>query len=288
VAIRELWRRLRWWLIYLGPRRDVTVRTLNGLLTFDSKDWLIGKYLYVRREHERREADEALSLLRDEGYLDLPGETVLNVGANIGMTCIGLVRSGYFSRAVAVEPAPNAYRLLVHNVAQNGLTEKVLLYNFALSSRSARMELEICEDNSGDNRIRVTREPGFFREEGRRTVDVITKTADQMLAEYPALRETRIDLAYVDIQGHEGHFFQGARGLLERGIPVISEFWPYGILRSGFSEAEYQRVAASLFTHFYVLGERTRARRSVSEIPALFSAYQSPRQCCLLAWVRAG
>ena len=63
-----VWRRLRWWLIYHGPRRDVTVDTANGLLTFDSKDWLIGKYLYVKRSHEEKEARWAARLLSKEGY----------------------------------------------------------------------------------------------------------------------------------------------------------------------------------------------------------------------------
>src|SRR5271157_4540309 len=100
---------MRWYLIYLGPKHDVTVGTANGLLSFDSKDWLIGKYLYVRGEHEEREARTALSLLRREGYLDASGATLLNVGANIGMTCIGLVKAGYFRRAIAFEPTPSTY-----------------------------------------------------------------------------------------------------------------------------------------------------------------------------------
>lgn len=278
---------LRWHLIHLGPRREVTVSTANGLLTFDSKDWLVGKYLYVRREHEAREAREAINLLSHEGYLDQPGATVLNVGANIGMTSIGLLKAGYFRRAIAFEPSPNSYRLLARNVEQNGLAQEIVHFPFALSSRSETLQLEISEDNSGDNRIRLTSEAGFFEEERRHTIGVPAKTLDQMLAEYPDLRDERIDLVWADIQGHEGHFFRGARTLLERGVPVVSEFWPYAIRRSGISESKFQEIVSGAFTHFYLLSEKPPVRRAISEIESLFREYSGPRQMCLLAWVHA-
>jgi FkbM family methyltransferase len=278
---------MRWYLIYLGPRHEVTVGTANGLLSFDSKDWLIGKYLYVRGEHEEREAREAINLLRREGYLDASGETLLNVGANIGMTCIGLVKAGYFRRAIAFEPAPNTYRLLAHNVDQNGLGEKILHFPFALSSRSGTLRLEISEDNSGDNRIRFASQGGFFQEERRQTIEVPAKTLDHMFVEYPGLREERIDLVWADIQGHEGHFFRGAATLLESGVPVVCEFWPYAILRSGISESEFQEIVSGFFTHFYLLSEEPPVSRPTSELPTLFKEYCGPRQPCLLAWVHA-
>src|SRR5712692_6723933 len=95
---RELSRRLRWLLIYSGPRHDVTVRTSNALLTFDSKDWLIGKYLYVKRSYEAEEIHRTTALLKKEGYLAEAGggrALVLDVGANIGMICIALLKNYY-------------------------------------------------------------------------------------------------------------------------------------------------------------------------------------------------
>src|SRR6266702_4494260 len=113
MQFRHITRRLYWWLTYLGPRRDITVDTFNGLLTVDSKDWLIGKYLYVNRSYEAREMQRTITLLQQEGYLGATGGGVLlDVGANIGMTCIALLKHGYFQRAIAFEPAPTSYRLL--------------------------------------------------------------------------------------------------------------------------------------------------------------------------------
>jgi FkbM family methyltransferase len=281
----EIWRRLRWWLVYIGPRRDVTVDTLNGRLTLDSKDWLIGKYLYVRGNHDWGGIQGAVELLRKEGYLDLErDETVLNVGANIGMTCIGLLKAGYFERAIAFEPAPNTYRLLVHNISQNGLQDRIQHFPFALSSVEGELDLELNHDNSGDNRIRQTNSSGAFREERRQTVKVPVKTLDHLL-ESSSLKDQKVDLVWVDIQGHEGHFFQGAHHFLSQGIPVVSEFWPYGIGRSGVSSSEFCRVASELFSHFYGPADGRVQKLPISELKGLFDAYSAPRATCDLIFV---
>jgi FkbM family methyltransferase len=286
VTFGEIWRSLQWWLVYLGPRRDVTVDTLNGRLTLDSKDWLIGKYLYVRRSHEEYEIRSAIELLRKEGYLDPAGdETVLNVGANIGMTCIGLLKAGYFERAIAFEPAPNSYRLLVQNIHQNGLRDRIQHFPFALSSVEGELDLELSNDNSGDHRIRQTNSPGFFREEKRQTIKVPVKTLDHLFAEHSGLRDEKVHLVWADIQGHEGQFFQGARHFLSQGIPVVCEFWPYGIGRSGISSSEFCRVLSELFSHFYVLAGGSLPRVPISKLKSLFDAYSAPRDMCVVILV---
>ena len=281
--LRDQYRKICWGLIHSGPRRDVTVRTTNGLLTVDSKDWLIGKYLYVRRNHETEEMHGAIGLLQQGGYLR-NSETLLNVGANLGMTCIAAIKLGYFKRAIAFEPEPNNYRLLCHNVRQNGLQDQIACFQFALSSAEREMEMELSEDNSGDHRLRSSANPGFFREERRRTIKVQVRTLDSVLASDARLQAESVDLVWVDIQGHEGHFFQGAHGFLGRGLPVVSEFWPYGIERAGATPAVFCATVAGLFTHFYVLPEAIK--RPIREIVNLFSVYRKPRQVCLIVLVR--
>lgn len=284
MRLTELWRRLCWSAIYLGPRRDITIDTFNGRLTLDSKDWLIGKYLYVHRSHEADQMERVIHLLKAEGYL---GETpstkyLVNVGANIGMTVIGLLKHGYFDRAIAFEPSPNSFRLLGENINQNGLAGRIQPFPFALSSSDGDLDLEISRDNSGDNRIRQTRKTGFYREEKRVTVTVPAKTLDGFLLENPAVSGESAGLAWVDIQGHEGHFFRGARQFLGRGVPVVAEFWPYGIDRSGMSPQEFCAILSELFSHFYVLGVEPERKLPIGDATNLFQTYAGPRDVCTL------
>lgn len=286
---REVSRRLRWLLIYCGTRRDVTVRVSSALLTFDSKDWLIGKYLYVKRSYEAEEIHRTTSLLRREGYLTearLGRAVVVDVGANIGMICIALLKNHYFERAVAFEPVPNSYRLLVHNVKQNGLGGQILYFPYALSSVEGEVEMELSNDNSGDHRVRHRTTAGAFREERRRTLKVQARTLDRVLSEHPTLNRDEVALIWLDTQGHEGRFLEGAAGVLGRGVPVVSEFWPYAIERSGMARADYFRVVSDLFTHFYFpQGERFE-KFPIAKIDSLFDAYCAPKQMCQVVLVR--
>jgi len=286
--IRHFTRRLRWSFTYLGPRRDITINTFNGLLSFDSKDWLIGKYLYVRRSYEAEEMQHAIALLRDNGYLSEDNcGTVLDVGANIGMTCIALLKLGYFNRAIAFEPAPNSYRLLRHNVLQNGFTDKIVHFPWALSSAQGEAELEISQDNSGNNRLRRTKQAGVFKEEKRRTVSVKVRTLDDVIATEPALRTEKISLIWLDVEGHEGHFFLGAQNLLKQSIPVVTEFWPYAVNRSGMSRGEFCNILMRFFTHFYVLTNRPCEKQPISQFDNLFDTYKRPREMCQIMLVAA-
>ena len=285
MTLTEATRFVRWWFIHHGPKRDITVNTFNGLLTIDSKQWLIGKYVYVRRSHEEEELHKAVSLLRDEGYLEGAKGTLINVGANIGMTVIALLRNGYFDSAVAFEPDPGNYRLLLRNLEQNGLATKVKPYNVALSSADAMLDLELSKDNSGDHRIRQIDAPGFYGEEDRATVKVEAAALDNLVERDPDLRGKTFDLIWADIQGHESHFFQGARKLLATGVPVISEFWPYGIQRAGVSPQDFCGIVANHFKAFYEIGGVNSAKRPIDEFETLFASYPGPRNFGLVAFV---
>lgn len=274
--------KLRWQLLYAGPRRDVTVDTWNGRLTFDSRDKLIGKYLYVQRAYERRYIEHALAVLERDGWL-VRGGTLLDVGANIGMICIALLRHGWFDRAIAFEPAPANLRLLEHNVAQNGLTQRITRRPMALSSAEGEMELELSEYNSGDNRLRATAAAGAWHEDRRATVRVPVRRLDDAL---DRAEQSDVRLIWLDIQGHEGKFFEGAPLTLARGVPVVSEFWPYGILRSGTTRASYMATITRLFTHVYVLSGDNIERQAASAVDALFDTCAAPKAMREVVFVR--
>ena len=268
-------RKLRWWLLRAGAPRDVTVETFNGRLTFDSRDKLTGKRLFIARGHEVQHILATMRLLEREGYRSTTTATLLEVGANIGMTCIAFVRRGFFRSAVAFEPAPDNFRLLQHNIAQNGLAERIRAVPWALSSDSGEMPLELSADNWGDHRIRQRAEAGAYGEEERPLIRVPVRTLDAALVEL-GVAPADVGLTWVDIQGHEGHLFRGTSVLLAHGAPLVTEFWPYGIRRSGVAPAEYCRLVGERFTHFYVLGAKDEEKHPVERLGQLFETLRPP------------
>lgn len=265
---------------YYRTERDVAIETKNGLLTCSSKDWLIGKHLYVRRDYEFDFIKASIELLTREGLLnEKNNNTVVDIGANIGMIAIACLRENYFQRAVAFEPSPDNFRLLKKNVGQNDLASRADCFQNALSSENKTLELELARGNSGDSRVRLKNGGERMNEHKRCTVSVEAVTFDWFLSQNKQFDESAIDLLWMDIQGHEAHFFQGARQFLKRRkIPCVCEFWSYGIERAQMSADEYCRIVGEVFTNFYQHTETGFELKPISEISGLFEKYKNPRQ----------
>ena len=248
---------LQWKQKHKLPEQDITIETENGLLSCSNKDWLIGKHLFIYKNYEIDFIENAVRLLQNEGLLNEGiNDTIVDVGANIGMICIALLKKGFFKKALAFEPSPNSFRLLQKNVLQNNFEEKVRCFKYALSSENKLMKLELANGNSGDNRIKFSDEKGKMNEQKRKTVEIETKTFDTIFKERQDFKANEIDLLWLDIQGHEGHFFKGAKDFFSRRkIPCISEFWGYGIKRAGMTEEEYCQIIGQTFTKFYHYAE---------------------------------
>ncbi len=282
-VVREI-RRMQWRLLRGGPGRRprvLTASTRNGRLSFSNMDITIARELFFEREWEFELITRTMAYLREQGYLGPgPGDVMLDIGANVGMICIAMLKHGYFREALAFEPATDNYALLERNIRQNRMVGKIRPYQCGLSDAAGEMLMELSEWNFGDHRIRVspTPEPGQQGEEGRRTVRVPVCTLDDVLADAGAVAPERIGLLWVDIQGHEGYLFKGARQTLAHGMPVISEFWPYGLRRAGFDAQSFTAIVASIFTHVVhvdLTADRWE-RRPIHAIADMFDPYPGP------------
>ena len=273
-------RLLGWGIHHYLPEHDVTIDTANGLLSVSSKDWLVGKQLFVSRRYELEFIDITIEFLREIGHLHGgKNQTVVDIGANLGMIGIALLRRNYFENALAFEPGPRNFELLTKNVAQNRLSSRVKCFQLALSSSDDHhTEFEICADNSGDNRVRRTTEMGDLNEQSRRTVKVEASTFDSFLDKTGEASEV-IDLLWMDIQGHEGHFFSGAREFFgRRRVPVVNEFWGYGIGRSGMSRDQYCTLVTQTFSELYLFTEHGYEPRPILDIDSFFDKFSRPRE----------
>jgi FkbM family methyltransferase len=275
---------MQWRLLRGGPGRRarvLTASTINGRLSFSNMDITIARALFFERAWEFDLIARTMAYLREHGYLGRgTGDVMLDVGANVGMICIAMLKHGYFREALAFEPAADNYALLERNLRQNHMAGAIRPYNCGLSDVAGTMVMELSDRNFGDHRIRVSAVPlpGKQGEEGRRTVQVPVRTLDAILAEEGAVGVERIGLIWIDVQGHEGQLFNGARQTLAHGMPVISEFWPYGLRRAGFDRDSFAATVASIFTHMVHVDLKSERweRRSIRAIADLFDVYPEP------------
>lgn len=279
-------RKLRWMRIHRGPSRDVTMDSWNGRLTVNSRDWFIGKALFVDRAYEPEAITNAMKALETGGWIARDGQgIVLDIGANIGMITTALLGHGWFKHAVCIEPSPANLRLLRINLAQNGLEQRSTVLGVALSSAPGELAFELSDKNTGDNRVRApggaAGSPGAFHEERRVEIKVPVDTLDHALAN-AGIAARDVKLLWMDIQGFEGKCLEGASTTLAAGMPVITEFWPYGIARSGTTRAEYMAVITRYFDRAYRITDDEVIPMTMAQVDALFDEVYQPNKMAQL------
>lgn len=219
---------------------------------------------------EKDPMELTLARLDARGGLSTPGDvTFLEIGANIGTaTMIALGQFG-FRDAICFEPLPDNYRLLNENLTANGFSQRAKVMGIALSDHNGLASFEISPNNSGDGRVRVSEDAAedmdAFAESSREVIDVKLATLDA-LCEQGELDLSGVGLVWMDAQGHEGHILAGAQRLLQSPIPVVTEFWPYGLNRSGGGQAFIDAVRSNYETIVELRPQRNGS--SPTEMPA--------------------
>ncbi len=175
--------------------------------------------------------------------------TVLDVGANIGLSTILLARSAKF--VFAFEASPRNADYLVRNLELNDISN-VKVVRGAVSDTDAVVRIHEARFGAGshvvsDSHVAGNRVP---------TIEVPSLTLDGM--DLPA-----IGLMKVDVEGHEPNVLAGARKLLSRDAPLIyTEINAWCL--SAFAGHSLGAVVRSLWQTFDV--GRVETDGSVSEL----------------------
>lgn len=147
-----------------------------------------------------------------------PGDVVVDIGANVGVTSV------FFSRCVgpaghvhAFEPFPETFAYLRAGIGSLGLGN-VTLYNVALSDAPGETEMIVPPyDEGGDNLYRARLAEADTAAGGGRRAKVKISTLDAELAD----RLDALALIKCDVEGHELPCFRGAERCLTRFEPSV-------------------------------------------------------------------
>ena len=268
-------RRLVWKGLRKLPEFEVVVRTGRGLFGVSSRDTGVGRLLFIHRAYEWAVIDKALRIAVAAGKLAPRSRGfLLDIGANVGTVCIPLVAEGRFAGALAVEPEAANHRQLLRNLERNGVAGVVRAFNCAISSTTGTATLELSR-NSGDHRVRMagTSAPNRYHEDRRPLTGVPVYRLDDLL-DSVAVAASDVALIWMDVQGHESHVLEGAQKTLEAGMPVVAEFWPYGLARTGVSVERFTRLMQECFDTFWDLGEDVPVSRPTADIGRMYEAHE--------------
>ena len=210
----------------LDPNRQFSVSTHGSeKYVVLNSDKAISRVLFIKGSFDFDKVEKAISVVSavDKAF---KLETLIDVGANIGTVCIPAVKRGLAANAIAIEPEPLNYRVLVANIFLNGLADRIKTYHLALGSEDNQtLELELSEGHSGDHRIHVANETGTAS--SGKITSVKSETFDSVV---PAVDRNSC-LVWMDTQGYEGIILQGAQNIIRAQVPMVVEFWPEGMKR---------------------------------------------------------
>lgn len=173
-------------------------------------DDYVGRSIYYVGDLDRK-----LSRLIDQ--IVRPGDTVLDIGANLGIVAIPLATLvGPTGRVHAFEPNPALVDLLTESLQRNQI-ENVELHRFALGREPGVLPLHLHESNAGRGTLLV----GTMQ--SSRQVDVEIRRLDDVV-EQASIGPVR--LVKIDVEGFEAEVFLGARRWLGSTPPdtILFEF----------------------------------------------------------------
>jgi FkbM family methyltransferase len=183
--------------------KTATVRTTDGFDITVMPNDLIGRHLYLTGEFDR-------STVRVLRGLSRPGDTLLDIGANIGYVSAAFLKLVPNSNVVAVDPQPGIIDLLRTNLAP--FRNRARILPVALSDQDGTMNFFVDPYNKGASKIVYHNGPG--------TVQVETWSAETLIARSGV---DKIDLIKIDVEGHETQVISAL-------LPAIQKFKPRAIL----------------------------------------------------------
>jgi FkbM family methyltransferase len=210
-------------------------QTQAGKFVVNSSDKVIGLSTFVNQiPYDSEKLAEVIGFLKVDGEDRLGRvELLIDIGANIGTIGLTAVSAGVVKKCIAFEPEPNNFSLLQANIAINSLSNRVTAHNLALSDGSvSELEFELDGVNYGDHRVRISKEQGLYNELSR----TVIKVKAAQLSDFQNDIDPKTSIIWMDTQGFEGYVLSGAIPLIEKRIPIVTEFWPYGLKRSNCFE----------------------------------------------------
>jgi len=179
-----------------------------------SNDQVIGRTVYTTKKPF--DFDKLTKVLK---ILNLKKkELLIDVGANIGTICIPAIKRKLFKKALAFEPEPLNFSLLLTNIIINGCYNKISAHNIALG-RKNREKLSLKLDNYNKGNHRIIKKSKI---NSKKNIIINSYKLDSFLKNINSLTT----LVWIDVQGYETQVLLGAKKLLNKKAPVCVEFSP--------------------------------------------------------------
>ena len=144
-----------------------------------------------------------------------PNTTIVDVGANIGTHTVGIIQklltypNNESSRIIAIEPQPEIFNVLTHNVMNRGIDVECLQCGIGRRNGVAYMENPDYNTCANPGGIAVVKDPAKSD-----MIQVQLKTLDR-------LKLSNVSFMKIDVEGSEIDVIDGARTTIRQCRPVM-------------------------------------------------------------------
>ncbi len=220
--------------------REAPTRTVRGsrhgyLMSLDLRDDNMRMIYFVGRHYD-------LNMQVAIDRVVSPGDTFVDIGANIGMTTLHAARRvGPTGRVIAFEPQPACCDYIRKAIEANGITH-IELHNAGLAAAPGELTLNVI----GGGTIMATFTPAAEGVRVRETIKCKVLVGDEVLAG----RVVGNLVIKIDVEGFELQCLRGLTATIDTHRPaVFTEVEPDHLRRAGSSAEE-------LFEFFHSRGYR--------------------------------
>jgi len=247
MSFRRRYRYLKWKVLAkLSPLRGAVVQAnVQGKKMYlDLSDRVHSESLYTTGIWEKNEAACFMKHIHS-------GMIVIDIGANVGYySLLAAEKVGVSGRVFAFEPEPSRHGLLEKNIQADGCKQVVSVQK-AISNKTgtARLYLDP-RHNPGDHRL-------YDSNDGRDSIVVETVRLDDFFKD----KDSPIHSIKMDIQGGEMAALEGMGDIIKRNddLIILTEFWPEGMRKCGFSPIEFLNTLVAKGFHLHIVADENQS-----------------------------
>jgi len=208
-------------------------------------------YYAFKKKQDRFEIELLSRLIK-------PGAQVIDIGANIGFYAEIISNlCGETGKVHCFEPDVINFEYLKKSCGQRSNT---VLNQKAVGAKTELLKFYTSPALNVDHR---TYEPERY--------ESVTEVSAVALDDYLQTHSPKVDVIKMDIQGFEMQALAGMKHCLNenKSILVVSEFWPYGLQKSGSSATAYYQTLQDLGFKIWLIEKNQLTALGVSQVQTM-------------------
>jgi FkbM family methyltransferase len=233
---------------------QITIRMDNALISTHAWDETLTYPLLRDRHYQGDDIKSVLSWMKHHNRFNSEKNVIVDVGANIGTSSIPFAQKTN-CQILAIEPFPENFDLLLKNVYQNNLMDRITCIQKAVYSRSEVVHMIMPKGECGGAKIKQKnyRNASAHEPEIQFETDIPSDGLSNILA---AARVSPEQIAFVwsDTEGSETYVVETGKELWRHGIPLFMEIYPPALKLQG----DPNNLPSLLSEHFtqFIIGDR--------------------------------